>query len=143
MTLKFKYNKFPAKPSEAFPQNFVFQPTLDVTLINPKNHKRICCHALVDSGADFCVFHGLIGEAMGLDIRAGKIQPFGGITSGEAKAYVHQILVEVSGFGGKIPVGFSYDLETPFRGFLGERGFFELFKVSFNFPRKWFQLKFL
>lgn len=89
------------------------------------------------------LFHGLIGEALGLNIRAGKIQPFRGITAGGAKAYIHQLVLEVSGVGGKIPVGFSYDLTTPFRGFLGERGFFELFKVSFNFPQKWFQLKFL
>lgn len=143
MTLKFKYNKFPAKPSEAFPQDFVFQPTLDIVLINPKKRKRIVCHALVDSGADFCLFHGLIGEAIGLDVRTGKVQHFRGTTSDSAKAYVHQVVLEVSGVGGKVPVGFSYDLEVPFRGFLGERGFFELFKVSFNFPQKRFQLKFL
>lgn len=141
MTLKFRYNKFPARPSEAFFQDFVLQPTLDVVLVNPKTRRQIICHALVDSGADFCIFHGLFGEAIGLDVRAGKTQPFRGVTSGKAKAYVHQVILEVSGVGGKVPVGFSYDLETPFRGLLGQRGFFELFKVSFNFPQRWFQLK--
>lgn len=141
MILKFRYNKFPARPSEAFPQDFVLQPTLDVVLINLKARRRISCHALVDSGADFCIFHGLFGEAIGLDVRAGKTQPFRGITSGVAKAYVHEVVLEISGVGGKIPIGFSYDLTTPFRGLLGQRGFFELFKVSFNLPRKWFQLR--
>jgi hypothetical protein len=143
MTFKFPYNKFPSHPTEAYPDNHIFVPTLDVKIVNRKNGKEIICHSLVDSGADFTCFHGLIGEAIGVEVEKGKKQPFSGVIKRGGIAFIHPLVIEVNGVGGEVLVGFSYELATPSRGFLGQRGFFELFKVGFNYPKRSFTLRFI
>lgn len=143
MTLNFPYNKFPSHPTEAYPDNFIYAPTLDVKLINQKNRKETTYHSLVDSGADFTCFHGLIGEFLDLKVREGKKCLLVVWLVMVGIAHVHPIVVEVDGIGGEVAVGFSYDLTTPIQGFLGQRGFFELFKVTFNYPNGSFILRFL
>ena len=143
MTFKFPYNKFPCRPSEAHPDDYQYLPTLDVRLVNRKTKREIPCHSLIDSGADFSCFHALIGEALGIKVREGKKQPFSGVIGNGGIAFVHLLVIEVEGVGGEVPVGFSYDLANPRMGFLGQRGFFELFKVSFNYPKRVFTLRFV
>lgn len=53
--MKFKYSKFPAQPSEAFPEiKEVWRPVIPIKIINKS--KEYGYLALVDSGADFCEF---------------------------------------------------------------------------------------
>lgn len=35
--------------------------------------------ALIDSGADICIFHAEVGKYLGLDIDSGKREEFGGV----------------------------------------------------------------
>ncbi len=114
--MKFKYSKFPAQSSEAFPEiKEVWRPVIPIKIINKT--KEYGYLALVDSGADFCIFHGEIGELLGIPVNKGRTSPLFGVTSGE-------------GF-----VGFSYDLKYPL-GILGQKGFFEFFQVMFDFKKK-------
>lgn len=67
--MKFKYVKLPAEEGK-----FVELPL--IALAFPFG-SYFC---LIDSGADFCVFHGKIGEMLGLDVRKGSYElgvPFG------------------------------------------------------------------
>jgi hypothetical protein len=41
--------------------------------------RKVGYWALIDSGADYSIFHADIGEILELDIRSGKKETFGGI----------------------------------------------------------------
>ena len=80
VTLKYAYLKLPSKPSEAFPRRLSSsRPIIPIQLINGQNKQT--CYALIDSGADYCVFHASIGEIIGLTIESGKLDNFSGVSN--------------------------------------------------------------
>ena len=132
--MNFKYSKFSAQPSEAFPNlTEVWRPVIPVKIVH--KDKEFGYLALVDSGADFCIFHASIGELLGLSIKSGKTSPLYGVTSGKGEVFYHQLELEVGGWKIKSKVGFSYDLSYPL-GILGQKGFFEFFSIVFDFKKK-------
>jgi len=91
--------------------------------------------ALIDSGADTCVFHGKIAKALDVPIEKGKTAPLYGVTKGKGFVYYHNVVLEMGGWKVKSYVGFSYDLKYPL-GILGQTGFFEFFNIVFDFKKK-------
>ncbi len=48
----------------------LYRPVIDVNLVyNSQNFPTL---ALIDSGADFCIFDRELGEALGLNVTSGK-----------------------------------------------------------------------
>lgn len=132
--MKFKYSKYRIIPSQAFPKlTEIWRPTIPVRLTYL--NKTYGCIALVDSGADFCIFHAVIGELLNINIKSGKTSPLHGATSGIGKVYYHNISIDVGGWSVNSYIGFSYDLTYPFP-LLGQVGFFDRFKVSFDYKKK-------
>jgi len=127
--MKFKYIKLLTKEGK-----FIELPLIEIRL----NNLHYLC--LVDSGAEFCYFHGEIGEKLGLDVRNGEIMKSRGITGSEFTAYLHKIRFKIGSWDFEAKVSFSYELGVPF-GILGREGFFSLFKVYFNHPKKEIELK--
>jgi len=79
VSLKYDYIKFPAEPSAAFPRRFsASRPVIPVRLI--KGTKDVRYHAIIDSGADLCIFHAEIGELIGITVESGKLLQFSGIS---------------------------------------------------------------
>ena len=137
--MKFKYSKFLAKPSDAFPDlKEVWRPVVPIKITHQE--KEYGYLALVDSGADFCIFHAEIAELLGLPVKKGKTSPIFGVTKGEGKVYYHQVGLEIGGWKINSYVGFSYDLRFPL-GILGQRGFFEFFSIVFDFKKKMVDLR--
>jgi hypothetical protein len=129
--MKFPYRKYPSKPVEPYPtRKNILRPVIPIRLV----HEDESCgyHALVDSGADYCIFHAEIGELIGLNIKTGKKLHVSGIGGEKAGAYFHTIIMEVGGWKYKCYAGFSYKIETMPYGILGQSGFFNLFIVNFE-----------
>jgi hypothetical protein len=87
----------------------------------------------VDSGADDCLFHTSVGEVLGIDVKAGRLKRFAGISAEHfVDAYMHTIQMEVQGFSEKIDleVGFT-DSEWVY-GILGQSGLFQNYRVTFE-----------
>jgi hypothetical protein len=98
--------------------------------------------ALIDSGADFCIFDAEIGKYLGLDIYAGKKEIFGGIQDkGGAEAFLHEVIINIGGWDYKTIVGFSYDIAKHGFGILGQKGFFDIFVVKFDLIKEEIELK--
>lgn len=121
---KFPYRKFPSNPNEAFPDHKnSLRPVIPIKLIY--KDKSASYLVLLDSGADFCIFHTEIGEAIGINIKSGKKLEYFGIEGNKQSAYFHDINIELQG-GIKFNayVGFSYDFNKnmPY-GVLGQKGF--------------------
>ena len=137
--LKFDYRKFPADRSEAFPRRqSATRPVIPVTLIN--GDRKVTNLAIIDSGADLCIFHAEIGEQIGIDIESGKVQTFSGITREQLTAYFHNIKIGIGGHEYDCYAGFSRDLANMPYGLLGQVGFFDLFNIVFDYNKERIEL---
>ena len=142
MALKYSYQKFPSNPNEAFPDHRKAQRPV-IPIVVKFSGKQIDYLALIDSGADFCIFHAEIGEFLGIDIKSGKKLEFFGVTGDKKAAYFHDVTISVGGHDKKCYCGFSYDFGTdriPY-GILGQRGFFDMFQVMMDYNKNRIELK--
>ncbi len=138
--MKFSYLKFPLPRKYDFFGSSVLKPVVPV---------RITCgdmslqyNALIDSGADFSIFHSEIGEALGLNISGGLKVGFGGVQKDVlAGAYLHMVTLTVGEYKFKTMAAFSNDISKKSYGILGQRGFFDLFSVKFDYKKEEIELK--
>lgn len=139
--MKFKYKKFRILPSSAFPERkYLLRPIIPL-LITCKG-KSIGYEALLDSGADFCIFHAEVGEYLGLNIRKGPREFFGGITGKRATAFIHRVGLTIGGNHYlSVPIGFSFDIAPHGYGILGHGGFFNIFRVIFDLEKEQIELR--
>lgn len=138
--MKFRYHKlFLPQRSEYFGSS-VLKPIIPIAVMVGRNEIRYA--ALIDSGADFCIFEAEIGEYLGLDIKDGVPIEFGGVQErGGATAFLHDVYLNVGGFSYKNRVGFSYDIAKHGFGILGQKGFFDIFVVKFDLLKEEVELK--
>lgn len=98
--------------------------------------------ALIDSGADFCIFDAGIGDYLGLDVKSGAREIFGGIQErGGAEAFFHPVIINIGGWNYKTIISFSYDIAKHGFGVLGQKGFFDIFVVKFDLLKEEIELK--
>ncbi|MFH1192928.1 MAG: hypothetical protein V1656_01260 [Candidatus Jorgensenbacteria bacterium] len=104
--------------------------------------KKLRYGVLIDSGADFCIFDGEVGEQLGINVRSGTREVFGGIQERNgAEAFLHEVVLNVGGWDYKTKVGFSYDIAKHGFGIVGQKGFFNIFVVKFDLLREEVELK--
>ena len=134
--MNFKYKKFPIrKENHPFPdQHSALRSVIQIDFETPKGSFGYL--VLIDSGADYCIFHGTIGEQLGLDIKSGKELTFYGTSGEPQKAYFHMISFKIGGNLHKCEVGFSYDMEKLAYGLLGQEGFFNKWMVKFEYQKE-------
>lgn len=138
--MKFSYHKFPLSKKSDFFGSVIFKPIIPVKISAGQGILKY--NVLIDSGADFCIFDAEIGEYLGIDVKSGKLESFGGIQEkGGAEAFLHQIVMNIGGWDYKITVGFSYDIAKHGFGILGQKGFFDQFIVKFDLPKEEIELK--
>jgi len=125
--------QFPYKKFKLDDRTELLKPIIPIGLLF--NGKRIRHEALIDSGADFNIFNAEIGELLGINVRAGKKVQFSGIAGEPFEVYLHNLTLEVGGWQYKITSGFSYEISPYGFGILGQKGFFDLFRVEFIFSR--------
>lgn len=139
--MKFKYKKIPlSERSELFGFS-ILRPIIPIQLLG-YDGSQFRYEALLDSGADTCIFDAGVAEALGIDVRSGTPMAFSGVQNSEAdKAYLHKLNLSVGGHKLSIPTLFSYDLSTRGYGILGQRGFFDIFTVKFDYAKEEIELK--
>jgi hypothetical protein len=126
--MKFAYKRFASG---------IERPIIPIFVRNLATGQSVRYHALVDSGADQCIFAGEIGELIGLEITAGKERRVSGVVAGQTRPYyLHEVEIEVGGWSRPATVGFMPDLAPNGHGLLGQTGFFDLFSfVKFERPK--------
>jgi len=125
--------QFPYKKFKLADGTELFKPIIPIGLLF--NGKLVRYEALIDSGADFNIFNAEIGELLGINVRAGKKMQFSGIAGEPFEVYLHNLIIEVGGWQYKIVAGFSYEISPYGFGILGQKGFFDLFRVKFIFSK--------
>ena len=107
----------------------VIRPIIPVTL--KYKGKTISYEALIDSGADTCVFPAEIGELVGIDIKTGKVGDLVGVIGRAEKIYYHTLDIEIGGNTTQIEAGFSYSKNISSFGLLGQNGIFSVYIIKF------------
>lgn len=139
--MKFKFKKFPANPTPAFPdRHSILFPIIPIRLINPsKKEKYIDLWALIDSGADTSIFPAEIAKKIELPIDKEKAQPTSGIIGNQFETYLQNIIFEVGGWQFKSYACFTFtDIYLPI---LGREGFFNLFEIKIDYSKENIELK--
>lgn len=140
--MKFEYKPVELPKSDAFlERHFAFRPIIPIFFKAPNGDRKIGYEALVDSGADYNIFPAQIGEIIGLDIKSGKIDYFGGVGGGKYEAYFHKVKITVGGWEYAVDCAFSYDIAPWGHGIVGQEGFFDIFVIKFDYQKKEIELK--
>lgn len=128
--MKFRYKKLSAH---------VIRPVIPIELLHGGETVRY--EVLVDSGADCNILPADIGELLGIDIEGGRKDKVGGITGGGMPFYIHDVAMKVGGWAFDVPMGFMPAMPPFGYGVVGQRGFFDLFKVTFDYDAAEIELK--
>lgn len=139
--MNFKYRKFPVDPDNCpfLNKKSALRPVIQIDFDAPRGSFGYL--VLIDSGADYCIFHATIGEQLSLDIKSGKPLTFFGTSGEPQKAYFHKIKFKVGGHEHCCEVGFSYDMEKLAYGLLGQDGFFDQWNIKFEYTKENVDLK--
>jgi len=95
--------------------------------------------ALVDSGADDCLFPLEVAHFLKLPLKRDATHRYGGIGSGTITATFGTVTLEVGKWTIPLYAGFS-DSPTAVP-ILGQSGFFSQFEITFNRPQEIIRLK--
>ncbi|MBI2103415.1 aspartyl protease family protein [Candidatus Woesebacteria bacterium] len=113
----------------------ISRPIIPVILI--KNQRLVGYEALLDSGADYNVFHSEIAEILGINLTRGKSRKIYGLGGQHIKGYVHKVELRLQGFSSfKSEVVFSKQIPEHAVGVLGNSGFFDHYEVTFDYDNK-------
>ena len=97
--------------------------------------------ALVDSGADFCLFDGELSYLLDIDLTKLEQINLSGVT-GKATGYVAHIEIGVDTTFFSVPAVFSFEFSPDeFGGLAGQLGFFDKYIIEFNRVNKTVVLK--
>src|SRR6266568_8460150 len=128
-----------------FPYRFIDdspfpRPYIPVTLRSRKRSMQPLL-ALVDSGADFCVFDGELSYLLDLDLTSLETIKLNGV-AGMATGYVAHIEIGVAENFLPVPAVLSFDFSPKgFGGIIGQLGFFDIYVITFDRAHKKVVLK--
>jgi len=132
MKYVFPYQKIPKYRNIG--QKWREKPLMPITLRH--NGQTVSYLALVDSGADFNIFHADLAEILGIDLSLIKSKvPFGGIKQDKTQCVGYLTCIDLGigqDFFDNTLVAFSSDISDKGYGVIGQFGFFNYFKVSFD-----------
>ena len=128
--MKFQYKKY--GPG-------VLRPVIPVEIIY--KGKTVSYEALVDSGADCCIFPAQIADVLGIDVKSGEKKEVWGVTGVSEDYFVHYVELIVGGWSYDVKVGFLPNIARLGYGILGQKGFFDTFIVKFDLLKSEIELK--
>jgi hypothetical protein len=130
--MKFKYVHY---------KSGVLRPIIPIQL--KRGEHTIGYHVLIDSGADMCVFDASMGRVLGIDISKGKKEVLYGVGGKASLSHICPITIRVGRKDYVIEANFIEDAGNhivPY-GVVGQRGFFEHFKICFDRKKEEIELK--
>ncbi len=135
VNLEFPYKQLKACPFSFSRRSIIFsRPIIPVILIYQK--KFVQFEALIDSGADYNIFHGDIAVYLGMKLNKGARRNISGISGGEIKGYEHRLTLKIEPCAYKTKVVFSNQIPSNSLAVLGNKGFFDKFIVKFDYSNK-------
>lgn len=134
MGLKFDYTALIG------PDRFERRPLVPVVFRNPETGEELEILGLIDSGADGIILNAEFAPVLGLDMNAGKSRSYQGIGGEPILGYDHEVTIRLRDDKNeyRVEVTFLPGLKTAC--LLGQSGFFENYKISFEYQKGRFEL---
>lgn len=145
-TYSFAYTKDHLDPSEPFPAGQdVYRPLLKLHLSAPSTGNRITLTAVVDSGADHCIFPLAVATALGFNPLTLKKNMTGGVGNAANTTFYAPARLEIPVIAGAslvvdVYAGFCAGVDSLGMGLLGQSGFFDRFTVTLDHRRQTFHI---
>ena len=134
--MNLKYRSL-SSPSPFSKKQKLLRPIIPLSLSSNKASIRF--EALIDSGADFCIFPTSIAEKLGINLTGLKTIYFSSATGDAVKGNISGIYLNVGEGRFKTKIVFA-DLPGNI-GILGQYGFFDKFIVKFDLIKKEIEIK--
>lgn len=128
--MKFKYKKYGTG---------IIRPVIPIEI--QYNNQNVRYEALIDSGADFCIFDAQIADLLEINFSGARTQIVSGITGTPELYYIHKVKVIIGGRPFFIEVGFLRNIASLGYGVLGQKGFFNQFITKFDYQKEEIELK--
>ena len=103
--------------------------------------EEMTCEVLVDSGADINLLSADVGEVLGIPVREGREATVGGIGGTGIPIFIHPVSITVGGWSFDVEMAFMPDMPTVGYGVVGQKGFFDLFRVQFDLRNERIELE--
>jgi hypothetical protein len=137
--MEFSYANFPAHSDSAFPgRSALRRPVIGILLKH--GTKTVIAKAIVDSGADFCVFPSSLAAQLGIALPTPHATVFSGTADAPQTAYFTVVQATIwNANQDEVPItfelyaGFCDTLEHIGLGLLGQEGFFSRFPITFDY----------
>lgn len=129
----YPYESVRVAADDAHPQGFIaHRPVLFVT-ITASNRQSVRFSALLDSGADSCVFPLSLALLLKLDVLSLPKALTSGVGSEANTTYYDHVTIDLgNGLIFKAHAGFTSGMDAIGLGLLGQQGFFEVHHVEFR-----------
>jgi hypothetical protein len=110
--------------------NIAYRPLVEIRVSTASNVKPLSVMAMIDSGTDSTVFNAEIAYALGIDPKKCQKVKVGGI--GSAEGFICTITMSIPDFNTAMQIPVIFVENPPFDGLLGQKHFFERFKIRFE-----------
>jgi hypothetical protein len=116
------------------------RPVLKLTIV--AGQRQLSCYAVVDSGADHCVFPRQFLQTLGLDPLLAPSEPISGVGSSGISAHFFNLAIDLQGLVQfPVYVGFTTGLDEIGLGLLGQNGFFDRFHIHFKLSQRIYEIE--
>ena len=116
----------------------LYLPLLTIVVRHQEKKRKLL--ALVDSGADACLFPRDVAEILGIDVEAGRRANLTGIGGNRIPFFFHEIEILFDRYQVRTQAGFAKG-SIGATGLLGQEGFFDQFTISFNLQNGLFEVR--
>ena len=136
--MKFPYVKLRHRDPH---QKYILAPWIPINFQAHDDNYEI--FALIDSGADFCIFDRGVAQFLRINIKSGRLLKTGGLSGSSNVYYFDNIWITVGGYQIKVTAGFVSGIlaDGSLSGILSRQGFFDYFKVCIDEKSKEIGLK--
>jgi hypothetical protein len=129
-----------APPTPAFPKGRLIRRTF-LSLGLQNGQQRLSCYALVDSGADHCVFPRSFMQPLGLDPLTAPVDMTVGVGSTSIPTHFADITLDFGVVQFSVYAGFTTGMDQIGFGLLGQAGFFDRNKIAFDYSQELFTIE--
>lgn len=138
--MKFAYQEFEVEPSSTTSRKkILLRPIIPVIIL--KDKRFVGYQALVDSGSDYNIFEAGVAQLLKIKLSTGHKRQMSGISGEKVKGYEHIVRLKIAGKEFKEKIIFSNQIPENSFGVLGNEGFFNHFKVDFDYKNKITEIK--
>lgn len=135
---KLKSKEYDYTGQLGFGNSIIYRPLIEVNVSSGIGARGLSVLALIDSGTDGTLFNVEMAKALGIDISKCKRVKVGGI--GEREGFICNVKLTVPDFRLSMDIEVIFVDQLPFDGLLGQRHFFEKFRIKFEKDRNKFYL---